>query len=113
MWAVKTERYNAQSRVSMPAANRAIVSAMSKRSSSDAPIRAECTVMASMNRCRVLAVTGGHSFDLDAFRSMFTDICEPNGWVWAQSVHPSAQRWFDGVEAAQWDAIVCHDVPGL
>ncbi len=66
-----------------------------------------------MDRCRVLAVTGGHSFDLDAFRSMLTDICDARGWVWAHAVQPSAQRWFDGVESGQWNAIVCHDVPGL
>jgi type 1 glutamine amidotransferase len=66
-----------------------------------------------MNRCRVLAITGGHSFDLEAFRSMFTDICDGRGWLWAHSVHPSAQRWLDGAHAGQWDAIVCHDVPGL
>jgi type 1 glutamine amidotransferase len=66
-----------------------------------------------MDRCRVLAVTGGHSFDLDAFRSMFTEICEPREWVWAHSVQPSAQRWFDATHGRNWDAIVCHDVPGL
>ena len=66
-----------------------------------------------MKPCRVLAVTGGHSFDLDAFRTMFTDICEPRGWVWAHAVQPSAQHWFDVARAGQWDAIVCHDIPGL
>ena len=61
----------------------------------------------------MLAVTGGHSFDLDAFRTMFTDICEPRGWAWAHAVQPSAQHWFDGQWSGQWDAIVCHDIPGL
>ncbi len=58
-------------------------------------------------------MTGGHSFDLDAFRSMLTEICDPRGWVWAHAVQPSAQQWFDADHADQWDAIVCHDVPGL
>jgi type 1 glutamine amidotransferase len=66
-----------------------------------------------MDRCRVLAVTGGHSFDLDAFRSMMTDICDERSWLWAHAVQPSAQRWLDGKQSGQWDAIVCHDIPGL
>lgn len=66
-----------------------------------------------MDRCRVLAVTGGHSFDLDAFRSMMTDICDERSWLWAHAVQPSAQHWFDGDQAGRWHAIVCHDVPGL
>ncbi len=66
-----------------------------------------------MDRCRVLAVTGGHSFDLDGFRSMLTDICDARRWVWAHAVQPSAQRWFDGAQSGQWNAIVCHDIPGL
>jgi type 1 glutamine amidotransferase len=60
-----------------------------------------------------LAVTGGHSFDLDAFRAMITDICAEREWLWAHAVQPSAQRWFDGAHTGQWDAIVCHDIPGL
>ena len=61
----------------------------------------------------MLAVTGGHSFDLDAFRAMFTDICTERGWSWAHATQPSAQRWFDGDAASMWDAIVLHDVTGL
>jgi uncharacterized protein len=61
----------------------------------------------------VLAVTGGHSFDLDAWRAMFTDICAERNWLWAHTVQPSAQQWFDGAQAGMWDAIVCHDIPGL
>jgi uncharacterized protein len=61
----------------------------------------------------VLAVTGGHSCDLDAFRAMFTDICAERDWLWAHAVQPSAQQWFDGLQAGTWDAIVCHDIPGL
>ena len=66
-----------------------------------------------MDRCRVLAVTGGHSFDLDAFRSMMTDICDERRWLWAHAVQPSAQQWLDGKQSGRWDAIVCHDIPGL
>jgi uncharacterized protein len=73
----------------------------------------ECTVAALMDHCRVLAVTGGHSFDLDAFRTMFSDICAERDWLWAHAVQPSAQQWFDSTQAGVWDAIVCHDIPGL
>jgi type 1 glutamine amidotransferase len=97
----------------MPAAKRAIVSAMFMRSSTDTPIVGECTVCDAMDRCRVLAVTGGHSFDLDAFRAMFTAICDERHWAWAHAVQPSAQQWIDAEHAGAWDAIVCHDIPGL
>jgi type 1 glutamine amidotransferase len=62
---------------------------------------------------RVLAITGGHRVDLDAFRAMMASICVEKGWVWAHSVQPEAQRWLDPRHAGQWDAILLHDIPGL
>src|SRR4051812_11211520 len=62
---------------------------------------------------RVLAVTGGHRGDLDAFLGMLAGICDRRGWVWAHSVQPGAQRWLDPAYAGTWDAVLCHDIPGL
>jgi type 1 glutamine amidotransferase len=68
-----------------------------------------------MRRCRVLAVTGGHRFDLDAFRAMLDAVCvtadDGRHWTWAHAVQPLAQRWLDG--DAPFDAVLCHDIPGL
>jgi type 1 glutamine amidotransferase len=61
----------------------------------------------------VLAVTGGHSFDLDAFRAMFTDICAERDWLWAHAVQPSAQQWFDSAQAGDVVADDGVPLPGL
>ena len=42
---------------------------------------------------RVLAVTGGHRVDLDAFTGMLAGICAERGWVFAHAVQPAAQDW--------------------
>jgi uncharacterized protein len=60
---------------------------------------------------RFLAVTGGHSVDIDAFRAMLDSISNDREWQWAHAVQPSAQRWFNA--KSPFDAIVCHDIPGL
>ena len=62
---------------------------------------------------RVLSVTGGHRVDLDAFDAMLTGICGERGWVHAHAVQPGAQSWFDPALAGAFDAILCHDIPGL
>jgi uncharacterized protein len=59
----------------------------------------------------ILSVTGGHRVDLDAFRAMLDAVCATYGWRHAHAVQPAAQRWFDG--DTPFDAIVCHDIPGL
>jgi uncharacterized protein len=66
-----------------------------------------------MRRCRVLALTGGHRVDLDAFRTMLDDVCAggERDWTWAHAVQPGAQRWLDG--DIPFDAVLCHDIPGL
>jgi type 1 glutamine amidotransferase len=62
---------------------------------------------------RVLAVTGGHRVDLDAFHGMLEAICADRGWVWAQATQPGAQRWLDPRHAGRWDAVLLHDIPGI
>lgn len=62
---------------------------------------------------RVLAVTGGHRVDLDAFREMLGAICAERGWAFAHAVQPDAQRWLTPEHHGAFDAILCHDIPGL
>ena len=62
---------------------------------------------------RVLAITGGHRFDLEALRAMFDGVGEALGWEWAHATQPAAQRWLRPEHAGTWDAIVLYDIPGL
>jgi type 1 glutamine amidotransferase len=62
---------------------------------------------------RLLAITGGHRFDADAFASMLDDACLALGWDWTHETQPDAQRWLRGEHAGAWDAILLHDLPGL
>ena len=62
---------------------------------------------------RLLAVTGGHRFDLDALRAMLDGVCENLGWEWAHATQPAAQGWLRAEHAGTWDAIVLYDIPGL
>jgi type 1 glutamine amidotransferase len=62
---------------------------------------------------RVLAITGGHRVDLDAFTGMLADICAERGWVFAHAVQPAAQDWLAPDQLGAFDAILCHDLPGL
>src|SRR3954468_3459666 len=68
---------------------------------------------ADFSGLRVLAVTGGHRVDLDAFLGMVEGICAERGWTWAHAVQPGAQRWLRPEHAGRWDAVLCHDLPGL
>ncbi len=61
----------------------------------------------------LLAITGGHAVDLDAFGAMVDAICDELGWVWSHATQPSAQRWLRAEHAHEWDAILLHDLPGL
>jgi hypothetical protein len=60
---------------------------------------------------RVLAVTGGHSFDLAAFQGLLDNVCNERDMAWAHSVQPAAQRWLTG--DLPFDAVLLHDVSGL
>jgi type 1 glutamine amidotransferase len=62
---------------------------------------------------RLLAVTGGHRVDLDAFRTMVDVVCAELGWVWSHATQPAAQQWLQPSHAGAWDAIFLHDLPGL
>jgi len=39
---------------------------------------------------RLLAITGGHRVDLDAFTGMLAGICAERGWVFAHAGQPAA-----------------------
>ena len=62
---------------------------------------------------RFLAITGGHRVDLDAFTGMLGDICAERGWVFAHATQPAAQEWLGPEHRGVFDAILCHDLPGL
>jgi type 1 glutamine amidotransferase len=62
---------------------------------------------------RLLAVTGGHRVDVDAFRTMVDAVCGELGWVWSHATQPAAQQWLHPRHAGVWDAILLHDLPGL
>jgi type 1 glutamine amidotransferase len=62
---------------------------------------------------RLLAVTGGHRFDLDAFRAMLDAVCDRLGWDWSHATQPAAQRWLRPEHAGVWDVIYLYDIPGL
>ena len=62
---------------------------------------------------RLLAVTGGHRVDLNAFNTMLAAICGERSWAFAHAVQPAAQQWFGPEHRGRFDAILCHDLPGL
>jgi type 1 glutamine amidotransferase len=62
---------------------------------------------------RLLAVTGGHRVDLDAFTGMVAAICAERGWAFAHAVQPAAQEWLGPEHRGVFDAVLCHDLPGL
>lgn len=62
---------------------------------------------------RILTVTGGHRVDLAAFTTMLAAICAEHGWVFTHAEQPSAQRWFAPAHRGVFDAVLCHDLPGL
>jgi type 1 glutamine amidotransferase len=62
---------------------------------------------------RLLAITGGHRVDLDAFTGMLAGICAERGWVSAHATQPAAQDWLSPEHLGAFGAILCHDLPGL
>jgi type 1 glutamine amidotransferase len=62
---------------------------------------------------RVLVVTGGHRVDLDGWLDMVAAICDARGWRWAHCRQPAAQAWLGPDVEGTWDAVLCHDIPGL
>ncbi len=62
---------------------------------------------------RVLAITGGHRFDENAFAAMLDAVCLEQDWEWEHAEQPTAQRWLRPEHADTWDALVLYDLPGL
>src|SRR5260370_11126868 len=62
---------------------------------------------------RLLAITGGHRVDLDAFTCMLGDICAERGWVFAHAAQPAAQEWLGPEHRGALGAILCHALPRL
>ncbi len=62
---------------------------------------------------QLLAITGGHRFDLDAFGAMLDAVTADLGWRWEHATQPEAQDRLRPGEAGGWDAILLHDIPGL
>jgi type 1 glutamine amidotransferase len=62
---------------------------------------------------RLLAVTGGHRYDLDAFEAMLANVCTSIGWEWTHVEQPEAQGFLDENVGDRYHAILLHDLPGL
>jgi type 1 glutamine amidotransferase len=62
---------------------------------------------------RLLAITGGHRFDADAFTDLVESIATTLGWSWEHATQPEAQRWLRPAHAGEFAAILLHDLPGL
>jgi uncharacterized protein len=62
---------------------------------------------------RLLAITGGHRVDLDAFTGMLAAICRDRGWTFEHEVQPAAQQRLRRARRGAFDVIVAHDIPGL
>ena len=61
----------------------------------------------------VLVLTGGHRVEYDALFEMMSAVCENIGWRWAHAHQPSGQSWLVPDSASRWNAVLCHDLPGL
>ncbi|MFC5751619.1 ThuA domain-containing protein [Actinomadura rugatobispora] len=59
---------------------------------------------------KVLALTGGHSYDVEAFRGYLGELhgCEV---TWAEQ--PDGNALIRSGEAASYDALLCYDMPGI
>jgi uncharacterized protein len=61
-------------------------------------------------KVRVLLVTKGHPFDREAFFTLFDRLPEVE---WTHVEQPAAQALFNVEEAANYDAFVLYDMPGI
>ncbi len=61
----------------------------------------------------LLAVTGGHRFDRDAFAAMIDAVAARLGWSWQHAEHPQAGALLTAAHAGRFAAIVLYDLPGL
>ena len=62
-----------------------------------------------MTSPNILLVTKGHPFERDAFFGMFDDM-DVN---WTHVEQPAAREFFDRKLAAEYDALVMYDMPGI
>jgi type 1 glutamine amidotransferase len=62
---------------------------------------------------RILAITGGHRVDMTAFTDLLAAVCAERGWVFALAAQPAAQEWLRPEHRGAFDAVLCHDLPGL
>ncbi|MFT7221241.1 MAG: hypothetical protein ACI8Z1_002863, partial [Candidatus Azotimanducaceae bacterium] len=62
-----------------------------------------------MTQPNILLVTKGHPFERDAFFAMF-DAMDVN---WTHVEQPAARVFFDPAFAADYDALVMYDMPGI
>lgn len=58
---------------------------------------------------RLLLVTGGHAFDAAALGAALDAL---PGWTWTRWNHPEAERRIGAGEAADFDALLFHDMAG-
>lgn len=62
---------------------------------------------------RLLAVTGGHRYDVGAFTDLLAATCDALGWTYDHVEHPDAQSMLHPASARDYDAVLLHDLPGL
>lgn len=62
---------------------------------------------------RVLAVTGGHRVDHEAFEGMLAALAAERGWTLTFAEQPDVQARFAPGLQDDVDAVLCHDIPGL
>jgi len=58
---------------------------------------------------QLLAVTGGHRVDHDAFFALL----DATGARWVHAVRPGAGQWLQPDAVDRWDTLVLHDIAGL
>jgi len=58
----------------------------------------------------ILLITKGHPYEREAFYSVFDEM---EGVDWTLVEQPAAKALFAPEQAAQYDAFVCYDMPGL
>ena len=62
-----------------------------------------------MTTPNILLVTKGHPFERDAFFGMFDDM----DMNWTHVEQPAAREFFNTELAADYDALVMYDMPGI
>lgn len=50
---------------------------------------------------------------MTAFGELLAAVCRERGWVFALAEQPAAQAWLRPEHRGAFDAVLCHDLPGL